>query len=45
MVVMGRLVIGVDGAKRLAIGLYDYLKKAGHDPQSLVASDEDGKPN
>ena len=45
MVVMGRLVIGVEGAQRLAIGLYDYLKNAGHDPQKLVSSGEDAKPH
>ena len=31
-VVIGRLVMPVQGAQSLAIGLYDFLKKQGFDP-------------
>jgi hypothetical protein len=40
MVAIGRLVMGVEGAQRLAIGLFDYLKNHGLDRPSDAASDE-----
>jgi hypothetical protein len=40
IVAIGRLVMGVEGAQRLALGLFDYLKQQGHDPRALVGSGE-----
>ena len=37
---VGRLVIGVPGAQRLALTLFDYLKTQGHDPSELVSAGE-----
>lgn len=31
-VVVGRVVLPIDGAKNLAIGLYDFMNKQGHAP-------------
>jgi hypothetical protein len=45
MVAIGRLIIGVEGAQRLALGLFDYLKSQGHDPRALIGSGEMAKPN
>lgn len=42
MVVIGRLIMSVPAAQRLALGLFDYLKRQGHDPQQLVASETGG---
>lgn len=44
MVVAGRLVIGVPGAQRLAIALFDYLKKQGLDPADIMGG-SDAAPN
>lgn len=44
LVVVGRLVMGIEGAQRLSIGLFDFLKNQGLDPASLGASD-DQKPH
>jgi hypothetical protein len=40
VVAIGRLVMGIEGAQRLAIGLFDFLKQQGLDPASSGASDE-----
>ena len=40
LVVAGRLVMGIPGAQRLALSLFDYLKKQGLDPASLVETGE-----
>lgn len=45
LVAIGRLVMGVEGAQRLALGLFDYLKQQGHDPRAMVGSGEMAKPN
>ena len=45
LVVVGRLIMGPQGAQRLAIGLFDYLKKQGIDPVSVVGASEDQQPN
>jgi hypothetical protein len=45
MVVIGRLVLPVEGAQRLALGLFDFLKQQGHDPRALVGSGEMGQAN
>jgi hypothetical protein len=37
-VVVGRLVMSVPAAQRLAIGLVDFLKKQGHDPVAAVTA-------
>lgn len=44
LVVVGRLLMGVAPAQRLAIGLFDYLKRQGHDPASILGS-LDEKPH
>lgn len=44
MVVVGRLCMGADSAQRFAIGLFDYLKKQGFDPNQNLSGD-DAKPN
>jgi hypothetical protein len=31
-VVVGRVVLPIDGAKNLAVGLYDFMNKQGHAP-------------
>ena len=40
-VVVGRLVMSVDDTQRLAIGLYDFLKQRGLDPNTVIASADD----
>ena len=40
LVAVGTLVMPVGSSQRLALGLFDYLKKQGLDPTSLVVSDE-----
>lgn len=45
MVVIGRLLIPVAGAQRLALGLYDYLKSQGHDPSAAVGAEPGKKAN
>jgi hypothetical protein len=42
LVTVGRLVMTVPGAQRLALALFDYLKKQGLDPAELVAVNEGG---
>jgi hypothetical protein len=37
-VTVGRLVMTVPGAQRLAIALFDYLKKNGLDPTAVVGA-------
>lgn len=44
-VVIGRLVLGVASAQRLALGLFDYLKHQGLDPACVVSADDEKKPN
>jgi hypothetical protein len=34
---VGRLVMPAGGAQKLALGLYDFLKKAGLDPSALAS--------
>ena len=36
-VTVGRLIMTVPGAQRLALSLYDYLKKHGLDPSEVVS--------
>ncbi len=36
-VVVGRLIMPLESAQKLALGLFDYLKSAGHDPTALVS--------
>jgi hypothetical protein len=43
LVVIGRLVMGPESAHRLAVGLFDYLKKHGIGDAALGV--EDQKPN
>lgn len=35
--VIGRLVMPIETAQRLCLGLYDYLKKTGHDPAEMAS--------
>lgn len=44
LVHVGRLIMPLESAQRLCIGLYDFLKNAGADP-ALVAHGSDQKPN
>lgn len=44
LVVIGRLVMGIEPTQRLAIGLFDYLKNQGLDPASVLAG-QDQQPN
>jgi hypothetical protein len=37
---VGRLVMPLGGAQRLCLGLYNYLKKVGHDPFELISNRE-----
>jgi hypothetical protein len=39
-VVVGRLVLPLEGAERLSIGLYDFLKSRGRDPREVVTNGE-----
>jgi hypothetical protein len=41
----GRLVMTVPGAQRLAIALFDYLKKNGLDPAQVVGGGDDMAKN
>lgn len=38
MCAIGRLILPMESAQRLSLGLYDYLKQKGFDPASLGAS-------
>ena len=38
-VVIGTLVMPVNGAQRLALGLFDFLKKQGFDPTQVLGGD------
>jgi hypothetical protein len=40
MVSVGRVVMTVPGAQRLALALFDYLKKQGHDPAEAIGAGE-----
>lgn len=44
LVHVGRLIMPVEGAQRLCLGLYDFLKKVGLDP-TITATASDQKPN
>jgi len=37
---VGRLIIPLEGGQKLALSLYDFLKKVGHDPSALVSQGE-----
>ncbi len=39
-VTVGRLVMTVPGAQRLAIALFDYLKKQGIDPTEVIGAND-----
>lgn len=44
-VTVGRLVMPVTGAQRLAIALFDYLKKQGLDPAEIVGGGDEQPVN
>ena len=37
MASIGRLIMPIQSAQRLCLGLYDYLKSRGLDPQTLIS--------
>lgn len=39
LVVVGRLILGAQGAKNLAVGLFDFLEKQGHNPSQKPESE------
>lgn len=43
--VIGRLIMPIETAQRLSVGLYDYLKKQGLDPNAVVGASDESKPN
>lgn len=40
--VIGRLIMPVETAQRLSLGLYDYLKKMGFDPSAATGAPAEG---
>ena len=44
-VAVGRVVMTVPGAQRLALSLFDFLKKQGLDPATVVGGGEDAPVN
>lgn len=44
-VVVGRMVMTVPGAQRLALALFDYLKQQGLDPTTIIGGGEETPVN
>ena len=40
-VVVGRVSLPLESAQRLCLGLYDFLKRVGHDPSQVIQTEGD----
>lgn len=44
-VIIGRLILTIPGAQRLALSLFDYLEKSGMDPRGLLGDQAEQRAN